>query len=418
MELTAQQQGWLDGDGGPSLQWAMAFNQALGDFFDAPRMVAVSSTHFAPDTRLMGEVGKALLQRLVDDGAWVAVPSYLDPCSVDFTRVAELVASYGLTEDFVERDRAVFGLSRKIGFLPTHTCINYQTVTPPRFGEHLAWGDSGAAIAANGLFGARTNFEGGPSTLASALTGCTPEYGLHCDENRRGNLILRIDCEPAEIADWGAIAIWAGQIATGYDTVPVFHGDFAPPTFNMLKQLGVALASHGGHAMFHVVGATPEAPTLEAACGGRVCTTEHVCAETDLEAVFNRSSLMREAVDVVVFAAPQLSIDEVIEIVARLDGRPVHGNTKLILAVDPQVKAQADSAGITETVARLGAEFTTGTCFYSEAPLMREATGWRTVVTNSAKLVNTLASAGYETALRRLGPCLDAATTGRLSCNG
>ena len=120
----------------------------------------------------------------------------------------------------------------------------------------------------------------------------------------------------------------------------------------------------------------------------------------------------------VVFAAPQLSIDEVIEIVARLDGRPVHGNTKLILAVDPQVKAQADSAGITDTVARLGAEFTTGTCFYAEAPLMREATGWRTVVTNSAKLVNTLASAGYETALRRLGPCLDAATTGRLSCNG
>jgi predicted aconitase len=414
LELTDQQHGWLDGESGPSLQWAMEFNEALGRFFDAPRMVPVSSTHFAPDTRLMGETGKELLQRLVDDGAWVAVPSYLDPCSVDFTRVAEMVGSYGLTEEFVARDRTVFGLSRKLGFLPTHTCINYQTVTPPRFGEHLAWGDSGTAIAANGLFGARTNFEGGPSTLASALTGCTPDYGLHRDEDRRGNLVVRIDCEPREIADWGAIAIWAGQIATGYDTVPVFHGDFAAPTFNMLKQLGVALASHGGHAMFHVVGATPEAPSLEAACGGQVPVVEHVCTKDDLEAIYERSSLNRNAVDLVVFAAPQLSIDEVGEIVAALAGRRVHGDSKLIMAVDPQVRAQADNAGITEAMDKLGAEFTTGTCFYSEAPLMRDATGWRTVVTNSAKLVNTLASAGYETALRRLEACLDAATTGRL----
>jgi predicted aconitase len=414
MEVSDQQRGWLDGDGGPSLQWATAFNEGLGDFFEAPRMVPVSSAHFAPDSRMMGEVGKALLQWLVDDGAWVRVPSYLDPCMVDLAREAELVASYGLSNEFVARDRAVFGLARKLGFLPTHTCINYQTISPPRFGEHLAWGDTGTAIVANGIFGARTNFEGGPSALASALAGCTPRYGFHCAENRRGNLIVRIDCQPAEIADWGAIAIWAGQLATGYDTVPVFHGDFAPPTFNMLKQLGVALASHGGHAMFHVVGATPEAPSLEAACGGRVPSTEHVCTKADLEAVYEHSSFRQGAVDLVVFAAPQLSIDEVGEIVAGLDGRRVHGNTKLIMAVDPQVRAQADNAGITNTMDELGAGFTTGTCFYPEAPLMREATGWRTVVTNSAKLVNALASAGYETALRRLDRCLDAATTGRL----
>lgn len=397
------------------MQWAMAFNEALGHFFDAPYMVPVSSAHFAPDTRMAGKAGKDLLQRLVNEGARIVVPSYLDPCTVDFGRSAELIADYGLTEEFVEQDRVVFRLCRDLGFLPTYSCINYQTVSPPRFGEHLAWGDTGTAISANSIFGARTNFEGGPSALASALTGFTPAYGMHLDENRHGNLVVKIDCDPKEIADWGAIAAWAGQLATGYETVPVFYGDFAPPTLNMLKQLGVALASYGSHAMFHVVGATPEAPSLEAACGGQIPAEEHVCTKGDLEAVFNRSTLDHAAVDLVVFAAPQLSIDEVAEILDRLNGRRVNDNTKMILCVDTQVKAQADNAGITDTLSGLGAEFSTGTCFYQEAPLMRDKTGWRTVVTNSAKLVNALSSAGYRSAFRRLDVCLNAATTGRLA---
>lgn len=414
MRLTDEQQNWLDGDAGPSFQWAMAFNEALGHFFDAPHMVPVSSAHFAPDTRMMGNAGKGLLQKLVDDKVRVCVPASLDPCTVDFGRAAEMIADYGLTEKFVRQDRTVYKLCSDLGFLPTYTCINYQTVTPPAYGAHLAWGDTGAAISANSIFGARTNFEGGPSALASAIIGYTPAYGMHLDHNRYGNLLVRIDCHPTEIADWGAIAKWSGQLATGYETVPVFHGDFTPPDMNMLKQLGVALASYGSHAMFHVVGSTPEAPTLETACGGRIPDIEHVMTADDLESVFNTSNLDQESVDLVVFAAPQLSFSEVSDIVTRLDGRTVHTNTKMILAIDPQVKAEADSTGISEDLQRLGGELSTGTCFYPEAPLMRQKTGWRTVVTNSAKLVNTLASAGYIAALRRLDTCIDAAVSGQL----
>ncbi len=415
MKLTEEQQRWLDGEAGPSIQWAMSFNEALGHFFDAPHMVAVSSAHFAPDLRMMGEIGVKLLQRLVSENARTKVPSYLDPCTVDFSRAAELIASYGLTEEFVEQDRNLFRLCRELGFLPTNTCINYQTVTPPRFGEHLAWGDTGTAVSANSIFGARTNFEGGPSALASALIGMTPAYGLHLDENRIANQLIRITCDPSEIAEWGAIAAWAGQIATGYETVPVFYGDFAPPTLNMLKHLGVALASYGGHAMFHVVGATPEAPTLQAACAGHIPGDEHVCTRADIEKVFSRTQLDQTSVDIVVFAAPQLSIDEVSDVLNGLKGRRLPDNTKLILAIDPQVKAPAEHASISDELYRRGAELSSGTCFYQEAPLMREQTGWRTVVTNSAKLVNTLSSAGYVSAFRRLEDCLNAATTGRLS---
>ncbi|MEQ8666484.1 MAG: aconitase X catalytic domain-containing protein [Rhodospirillales bacterium] len=414
MHLTDEQRRWADGDAGPSLQWAMAFNVALGRFFGAERMVPVTSAHFAPDTRMGGDAETDLLRKLVGEGARVCVPSYLDPCAVDFGRAAELVADYGLTDEFVAADRETQKLCRDLGFVPTYTCVNYQTVTPPAFGEHVAWGDTGTAISANSIFGARTNFEGGPSALASALLGFTPAYGMHLDASRRGNLVIEIACDPREIADWGAVAAWSGRIATGYDTVPVFCGDFERPTFAMLKQLGVALASYGGHAMFHVVGVTPEAPSLEAACGGAAPAERHTMTKADLETVFAAGSFASGTVDLVVFAAPQLAIDEVFDIVGRLGERRINAHTKLIMAVDPQVKLQADNAGITEKLTRAGGEFSTGTCFYMEAPLMREATGWKTVVSNSAKLVNTLAPSGYSCALRRIDDCIEAAVTGRL----
>ena len=415
MELTEQERSWLAGDEGGAKQWAMQFNHDLGTFFGADRMLPITSAHFAPDLRMGGYKSVALLNDFVEEEARILVEGYLDPCHIDFEKEAEIVAMRGVPQSFVDEERHILRLCSKLGFRPTQTCIPYQTIAPPKLGEHLSWGDTGAAICANSMFGARTNFEGGPSALASALVGRTPSYGLHLTENRRGNLLIELQCDPAEIADWGAIALLSGTIATGYETVPVFIGNTAKPTVNMIKQLGVALASFGGHAMFHLVGVTPEASTLQTACQEVLPTERHVISQEDLDAVLNRQSLSHPDVDLVVFAAPQLSLEEVEEIVAHLDGRRVHENTRLLMAVDLDVKAQVDKAGLTDRVMALGAEFSTGTCFYPEAPLMRDGAGWRSVVTNSAKLVNTLASAGYETALRRLDDCLNAAVSGRLT---
>lgn len=352
------------------------------------------------------------MRRLLDDGARVAVPSTLDPCMIDFEREAEFANAFGAAGKL---EKQLFRDSVELGFRPTYTCVNYQTIKPPKFDQHLAWGDTGAAVCANGIFRARTNFEGGPSVLACALTGFTPAYGFHLEQNRKANLIVRLDCSPQEIADWGAIAIWVGRIATGYETVPVFYGDFAKPGFDMLKQLGVALASHGGNAMFHVAGSTPEVTSLEDALGGQRGAEEHVMTASELDAVYTSSQLPDDGVDLVVFAAPQLGLDEVRAIIDRMRDRQVHGNIRMILCIDPQVRTNADRHGLTDRLHALGGEFFTGTCFYPEALLLREPNCWKTLVTNSAKLVNTLHSAGYATVLRRRDECLRAATSGRLT---
>ena len=118
--------------------------------------------------------------------------------------------------------------------------------------------------------------------------------------------------------------------------------------------------------------------------------------------------------DLVVFAAPQLAVDEILEVQRRLAGRKVHENTKMIIALDPQTRLQVDKAGVSAELTALGVEFTTGTCFYAEAPLMQATADWQSLVTNSAKLVNTLRASGLACALRRIGACIESAVSGKL----
>ena len=146
---------------------------------------------------------------------------------------------------------------RRLGILTLDTCINYQTVSPPRFGEHVAWGDTGTVIFANAVAGARSNFEGGPVALAAALTGRTPRYGYHLPEQRLGTVLVDVRDQPTCTSDWGALGCWIGRQVSDYWQVPVITGVEVQPTVDQFKQLGACLASYGSLAMFHLVGVTP-----------------------------------------------------------------------------------------------------------------------------------------------------------------
>ena len=63
----------------------------------------------------------------------------------------------------------------------TNTCINYQTIMPPVFGDHVAFGDTGVVIYSNSVCGARSNFEravrsgrwsDGPNPALWSASGC------------------------------------------------------------------------------------------------------------------------------------------------------------------------------------------------------------------------------------------------------
>ena len=215
---------------------------------------------------------------------------------------------------------------------------------PPLRGEHLAFGDTGVVIYCNSVLGACSNFEGGPSALAAGLTGRTPRYGLHLDRNRRATRRYRVEFEPQHLSDWGVLGGIVGARVGSYWEVPVIEGIDSPPGSDEMKHMGAAMASYGSVPLFHVVGVTPEAPTLDAVCDTSRLEAESV-TYSDLEKFLARYGGKGEKVDVVVFSAPQLSLLEMQSLAELLDGRKVHRDTSLLAVTSPVVAADARRLG-------------------------------------------------------------------------
>jgi predicted aconitase len=303
----------------------------------------------------------------------------------------------------------------RLGIMTLDTCINYQTVSPPRFGEHVAWGDTGTVIFANGVAGARSNFEGGPVALGAALTGRTPRYGYHLPEQRLGTALVEVRDQPTCTSDWGALGCWIGRQVSDYWQVPVISGVEVQPTVDQLKQLGACLASYGSLAMFHLVGVTPEARTLEEAFGGRKPTRRLVLERGDLKRTYETFQPERRRPDVVAFTAPQLSVVELRDLAALLTGRRVHDDVRLLVTTNYQNRAAADRLGYARSIAEAGGLLLSGACFYlMTARELAEKHGWRTIVTDSAKLANIIPGYGYNPVFRPTEVCVEAAVRGEI----
>src|SRR5262249_12109707 len=194
--------------------------------------------------------------------------------------------------------------------LMTNTCINYQTIMPPLMGEHVAYGDTGVVIYCNSVCGARSNFEGGPSALAAALTGLTPRYGYHLQERRRATLVVNVGFTPRELNDWGALGGIIGRLAGDYLQGPALLAIEHVPTPHEMKPFSAALASYGSVALFHMAGITPEARRLDEVLAPGRTVRSHEVGETDIRAFQASYADAIETVDLVVFSAPQLSLLE------------------------------------------------------------------------------------------------------------
>ena len=411
MRLTPEEQDMLAGGQGEPVRRALQTQLEVGQFFGAESMEPIASAHAAGDAWIMGEDGLRYLEEAVAQGAKLRVPTTYNPCSVDFDNW-EL---FGQPPEHVERERRVVRALAAMGMMTAMTCINYQTVTPPRFNEHIAWGDTGAVIFANSVIGARSNYEGGPAAIAAGLTGRVPAYGYHLDSQRRGTVLVEVKDTPSEWADWGALGCWIGRQVTSYWEVPVLVGEHLDPSVDDLKHLGAALASYGSFALYHMVGVTPEAPTLEAACGGAEPSRKLVAETGTIASVYGSFQPEGERAHLVVFSAPQLSLDEIRVISETMAGRKVHPDTRMILTLSPQVKLEAARLGYVDDLEQAGAIVSSGTCFYVMTPeLTLEKFGWKTLVTNSAKIVNIIEGSGYNPVLRPLETCLEAAVSGKI----
>ncbi len=353
MQLTQEEQAMLDGEHGPAVRKAMQILAALGTIYGAEDMIPVSSVQVAGVSYdNLGEAGLDWLREMADGGGRAQVLTTLNPAGLDLENWPTL----GIDPAFAERQGQVIAAFERMGVIASCTCTPYLAGNRPDIGEHIAWAESSAVCYANSVLGARTNREGGPSALAAALTGRTPNYGLHLEENRRPSLTVAVEVELHSGHAFGALgkAIGERMQAAGVKPIPILTG-LEQASSDELKAFSASLATYGGAALFHIRGITPEAHQYPLPAEGFRVTAAGLDAA---------SQSMRDAdagkIDFASLGCPHLSIDEIAHIARLLDGKRVHG--ELWLTTARTTRREADRLGYSRVIEASGAKFAADTC--------------------------------------------------------
>lgn len=352
MLLTPLQQSLLNGERGLAVRKAMQILAALGEIYGADTLIPIASVQIAGVSYdNLGDAGLDWLTEMADGGGVVCVPATLNPAGMD----VENWQALGIPPDFAEKQLRVIEAFTRMGVTPTCTCTPYLAGNLPQFGEHLAWAESSAVCYANSVIGARSNREGGPSALAAALTGFTPNYGYHCAENRRPDVTVRVEAILSGSMEFGALGKVIGvRMQSAGRRVPYITG-LTTASQESLKSFCASLATYGGAALFHIAGATPEAHLFTPP------TDDFPVTRPDIEtAIASMSDAAPGEVDFISLGCPHLAIDEIARIAALLDGRRV--TREFWITASRPVKQLADALGYSAVIQASGAKFAVDTC--------------------------------------------------------
>jgi predicted aconitase len=306
MRLTRSQARLLK-EGTDAERKALSLLLALGEMNEAADLVPISCAHVSGASyKLIGDAGLEFLE----DFAWdarLAVPTTVNPLGTDLRQWREL----GVPSEFAKKQARVARAYEKMGAQPTYSCTPYLLGVRPALGEHVAWAESNAVCFANSVLGARTNREGGPSALAAAVIGATPNYGMHLDEGRHPTVIFDVRTKIGGLG-FSLLGLFAGEQAG--DGLPYFRGFRG--TEADLKWLGAAAASSGSCAMFHLERITPEWRRART----KGLPVVHV-TRADLDSVRKEYTNGRDA-DLIGLGSPQLSAEELRRIAAAVARTP------------------------------------------------------------------------------------------------
>lgn len=375
MELTADERGMRDGRDGEAAATAMRILVETAEVMGASRLLAISRAHI-DGCLYHGEAGLAFAELLRSQSGRVAVPTTLNVASLDLVHPGRV----RLDPETSSAGRRLMDAYVAMGCRPTWTCAPYQLPGPPRLGEQIAWAESNAIVFANSVLGARTERYGDFIDVCCALTGRAPAIGLHTDEGRRARAVVRIgdDVPPRLLDEPAGLAALGHVIGLAVAArIPAIVGLPAATGADGLKALGAAAASSGAVAMFHAVGVTPEAPSLDAALGGGDPDLEVVVGAADLRAARDELGAAGDRpLAAVSLGTPHASTAELHRILAAIErARPT-------VPLYVNVARDTLSASDADRLAASGVTVVSDTCTYL-VPVIAETDGC--VMTDSAK---------------------------------
>ena len=406
--LTDDERGLLAGSRGDGTALAMRLVTRLADAMGAQRLRPISGAHI--DSCLYhGRSGLDFVEALAAGGAAVSVPTTLNVASLDLIH-PELYRGPAETGAAARRLMASYV---SLGCEPTWTCAPYQRRQRPGFGEHVAWAESNAIVFANSVLGARTHRYGDFIDIAAAVTGRVPDAGLHRSEERRATVVFDVTgISGGLLASDVAYPLLGFVVGRACGTsIPAIVGLPPDTSEDRLKALGAAAASSGSVAMFHAVGITPEAPTLDAACDGSVPADRRIVTTRDLR-------LAREALSTTVVAplstvslgTPHYSLTELGNLRRALLGRVIDANIDVYVSTGREILSAAAARGWVAELEAAGVIFVTDTCTYI-TPIINDRTGL--AMTDSAKWAYYApGNIGVDVVFASLRECVESAVAG------
>jgi predicted aconitase len=299
---------------------------------------------------------------MAEDGK-VKVKTTLNPAGMDVENWERL----GIDPEFARKQKLVIEAFERMGVEATCTCTPYFIGNRPEFGDHVAWGESSAVTYANSVLGAKTNREGGPSTIASALTGLTPEYGFHLEENRQANFVAEVKARIDNPMLFGALGNVIGKIAKG--RVPFITG-IRKATTEDLKALSASIVTYGSAPLFHIEGITTNKTKIPEE---KISITQE-----DIENAI-REMNDTDDVEFIFIGCPHCTLKELERISELLKGKNVR--KELWVGVARRIKKMADGRGYSKIIEDSGAKFACDTC-HVVAPLKGR---FSSIATDSAK---------------------------------
>ena len=415
MRLSDWDRALLAGTEGPAGQVAMRIVVEMARVAGAAELIDVTSAHI-DGCLYHGQAGLDFAERLVRDGAAVRVPTTLNVASLDL-----------LHPDRFRGDPETAAAARRLmdayvamGCRPTWTCAPYQLPERPGFGQHVAWAESNAIVFANSVLGARTARYGDFIDICAAITGRVPNAGLHLTDRRRGRLVFDVRALPERLLDQDVLYPLLGHLigARSGRLVPVVDGLPADVNEDRLKAVGAAAASSGEVGLVHVVGSTPEAPTL----------AEALQHHPPSEVVEVTPAMLRAARDQLTTAAgetglvgvnvgtPHFSEAEFGQLVTLLAGRPVHPGVEFYASTGRHVLARIDALGWVASLEAAGVRLVVDTCTYVTS-ILEDSAG--VVMTSSAKWAwYAPGNLGVRVVLGSLRECVESAVEGRVVRDG
>lgn len=374
MKLTQYEQEMLDGKHGEGIALAMKIQVAVGETFDAEKMVDITRAHVALSAQ---DADLWFVEKLLEKGAVCKVSPTVNP-SIDLAYLnTHLFEIPKAGVDIVSATNAAY---KKIGATLTFNCTPYLIHNVPAFGEVIAFSESSATPYVNSVLGARSNRESSQSALCAAVTGKVPLYGLLLDENRKGEILVNVEARIENDFDYQLLGWCYPQKYKGLE-IPVFSGIKKRPTPEGYMNFGAQLNTSGAVSMYHIVGFTPEAPTLDAAFDNNKIKETVTITQDDIEKV--RKQLCGEPgkIDFAMFGCPHLSINQIGRICKVLDGKKAA--VPIWILTSASTKQLASRMGYEEIVNRAGGHIISDTCI--DVPPCWQPYYGKSAVTDSPK---------------------------------